>query len=113
MVCRDRLRNAVVNLGLLAATVLVGLALTRDHANALTITPSFDSSITAAPDAGAVESTINSVINSYERLLADPIDVTIFFQRAPLPNDLASQSTASLYAVGYFVYTGQLIVDAV
>ena len=113
MACRDRLRSAVANLGLLAVTVLVGLAVTRDQANALTITPSFDSSITAAPDAGAIESSINTVINTYERLFADPIDVTIFFQRAPLPNDLASQSKASLYAVGYFVYAGQMIVDAV
>ena len=43
------------DLGLLAVTVLVGLALIRDQANALTITPSFDKSITAAPDAGAIE----------------------------------------------------------
>jgi len=113
MIYRDRLHSAVVSLGLLAATVLAGLALTRDQANALTITPSFDSSITAAPDAGAVESTINAVINTYEGLFSDPIDVTIFFQRAPLLNDLASQSKASLYAVGYFVYTGQMVVDAV
>ena len=96
-----------------AMMVLAGPAWTRNQANALTITPSFDSSITAAPDAGEVESTINTVINSYERLLADPIDVTIFFERAPLLNDRASQSKASLYAVGYFVYTGQMIVDAV
>ena len=34
MACRDRLRSAA-NLGLLAVTVLVGLALIRDQANAL------------------------------------------------------------------------------
>jgi hypothetical protein len=113
MARRHRQRSASANLGLLVVTVLTGLAVTRDQANALTITPSFDTSITAAPDAGAIESSINSVINTYERLLADPIDVTIFFQRAPLQSDRASQSKASLYAVGYFVYTGQMVVDAV
>ena len=74
MVGRDWLRSLVINLGLLAATVLAGLAVTRDQANALTITPSFDSSITAAPDAGAIESSINTVIDIYERPFTDPIE---------------------------------------
>ena len=113
MAFRDWGRPAVVDLSLSVVTVLAGLGLASTRVSALNIIPSFDTSITAAPDAGAIENSINRVIDTYERLIADPVDATIFFNRAPLPNDRASQSKASLYAVGYFLYTGQMIVDAV
>jgi hypothetical protein len=113
MAFRDWGRPAVVDLSLSVVTVLAGLGLASTRVSALNIIPSFDKSITAAPDAGAIENSINRVIDTYERLIADPVDATIFFNRAPLPNDRASQSKASLYAVGYFLYTGQMIVDAV
>ena len=46
----------------------------------LTITPTFDSSITSDPNAATIEATINSAIQVYENDFSDPITVSIYFQ---------------------------------
>ena len=46
----------------------------------LTITPTFDVSITSDANAAAIESTINSAINIYQSTFSDPINVTIQFK---------------------------------
>jgi PEP-CTERM motif len=46
----------------------------------LTITPTFDSSITGDPNAAVIESTINTAIQTYENLFTNPINVSIYFQ---------------------------------
>ena len=49
-------------------------------AQGLTITPTFDSSITGDPNAATIIATINSVIALYEATFSDPVTVTITFQ---------------------------------
>ena len=66
-----RLRDAAIALFLVAlCTVFPELA----HATGLTITPSFDSTITSDPNAAAIENTINQAINTYETTFSDPIN---------------------------------------
>ncbi len=56
-------------------------ALTGSRAYAgLTISATFDSTITSDPNAAAIENTINTAINTYETKFTDPINVTIKFQ---------------------------------
>jgi hypothetical protein len=62
----------------LAVAMALSLAGGRT-AQALTITPIFDSTITSDPNAATIEASINSVIGSYETLLLDPINVSITF----------------------------------
>jgi hypothetical protein len=50
------------------------------RADALVITPTFDSSITSDPNAAAIEGVINTAINTYETDFTDPITVPITFQ---------------------------------
>jgi hypothetical protein len=93
--------------------VLVAPMLLLAHAaRALTITPSFDSSITGAPNAAAIERSISDVITTYDHLIQDPIDVSIFFTRTVLPSNFLSQSLASLYAVPYDSYAIRLAANA-
>jgi hypothetical protein len=46
----------------------------------LTITPTFDSSITSDPNAAAIEGAINAAISVYENTFSNNINVTIYFQ---------------------------------
>src|SRR5262249_24163574 len=47
---------------------------------ALSINPTFDSSITSLPNASAIEATINRTIAAYEAIFADNITVNITFK---------------------------------
>jgi hypothetical protein len=63
------------------AKLVILLAFARAFpAQGLTITPTFDSSITGDPNAATIIATINSVIALYEANFSDPITVTITFQ---------------------------------
>jgi hypothetical protein len=79
---------------------------TPAHAN-LTITPTFDSSITGDPNAAAIESTINSAIKIYEQTYTNPINVTIYFQEGA---GLGSSLTA-LYDEGYTFFRNGLATN--
>ena len=92
--------------------VLGCLALASNVSKALTITPSFDDSITSASNAVEVENSVLTVVNVFEGLVADPINVTVFFTIGPTPENLLSQSAASLYAVPYDSYTSLLAQKA-
>jgi hypothetical protein len=75
----------------------------------LTITPTFDSSITSDPNAAAIEGTINSAINTYETTFTDPITVNIDFKE--MNSGLGSSST--FFAnVPYLTYITALHADA-
>ena len=84
----------------------------KQSTNALIITPSFDSSITTALNADAIESSILKVINTYDSLIADPIDVSIYFRRGPVEAGFASQSASTRYAIPYGAYTESLVLNA-
>lgn len=62
----------------LALAVALTLAGGR-QAQALTITPIFDSSITSDPNAATIEASINAAVQSYEVMLLDPINVSVTF----------------------------------
>jgi hypothetical protein len=49
------------------------------HAN-LIITPAYDATITSDPSAGAIVSTINQAISTYQSLIANNVSVKIYFQ---------------------------------
>ena len=96
----------------LLVTFLTDLIPASHPARALIITPTFDTSITTAPNAATIEGSILRVIGAYENLVADPINVSVDFRRGLLPSNLASQSAASLYAVPYAPYTNLLAANA-
>jgi hypothetical protein len=75
----------------------------------LTIIPTFDSSITADPQAAAIEATINSAITVYEADFSDPITVSFDFQE--VTNGLASSSTY-ITTVSYSDYLSALQAQA-
>lgn len=47
---------------------------------ALTITPTFGSSITGDPNAASIEATINSVLQTYQNQFSNPVSVSVTFQ---------------------------------
>ena len=81
----------------------------RAHAVGLTITPTFDSTITSDPNAAAIESTINQAINTYESSFSDPINVLISFQA--MTSGLG-QSNTVLYKISYQQFSTRLTADA-
>ena len=93
-------------------TLLAGVVAASQPANALIITPLFDSSITSAPNSAAIERSVNSVVRTYEHLIRDPIDVSIFFTLGGLHGDFISTSQASLYPIPYSSYTSLLTANA-
>jgi hypothetical protein len=76
---------------------------------ALTIIPTFDTSITADPQAAAIEATINSAIAVYEADFSDPITVSFDFQE--VTNGLAG-STTYYVTVAYSDYLTALTAHA-
>jgi hypothetical protein len=64
----------------------------------LIITPTFDSTITADPNAAAIEGVINSAIQAYESIFTNPINVAIKFQEMSTG---LGQSNTSFYTLTY------------
>lgn len=85
-------RNCILN-----AVILIGIA-SSVHATGLTITPTFDPSITSDPNAASIEATINSAIGVYESLFSNPVNVTILFQEM---GSGLGQSEKTLYGITY------------
>ena len=98
--------RVVAKQSLLLLPLLAGLVLSAsDRAEALFITPTFDPSITAAPNASAIENSIQSVIDTYNNVITDPIDISIYFTLAKLPPQFVSQSLPTRYSLSYRGYT--------
>jgi hypothetical protein len=84
----------------------------------LTITPTFDSSITNRPNSAAIQAMINRAIGIYETLFSDPLTIRIRFRYAttapngtPLPQGLVSRSDFVVYIVPWYIYVNALRAD--
>jgi hypothetical protein len=95
----------------ITAMVLAGSAIpaATSMISPLTITPTFDSSITSDPNGASIEASINAAIDFYTTTLttatASPIDVTIDFKEG---GGLGGSST-TLYKVTYQSFINALI----
>ena len=92
-----------------SATVTTIALLAGHAAQALTITPTFSSTITSDPNAAAIEGVINSAIATYQHDFTDPINVTINFQA--MTSGLG-QSNTFFYQLNYNTLITALHADA-
>lgn len=99
---RVRVRAA----GLLLACTL---ALTARSASALTIIASWDTSIVNHPQAATIEATIQTAIQDFEARIADPVTVSVTFQR--MYTGLGG-SSKPLFRVPYSTYLAALRASA-
>jgi hypothetical protein len=95
-------------LPMIAVVALIGLAMPRP-AEALSIIPTFDASITSDPNAAAIEGVINSAISFYQATFSDAITVTIQFRE--LTSGLG-ESTTGYYKQNYAAVQSALAADA-
>jgi hypothetical protein len=77
----------------------------------LTITPTFDSTITSDPNASAIQATINQAIAFYQATFSDPITVTIKFQKLTSNTEIG-HSDWWWYNVPYSTFRGRLADDS-
>lgn len=97
------------NVGALMTGALL-LAVSTSQANAVTIIPTFDSSITTNSEAGQIETAIDQV-TSYYSAFSNDADVRIYFELTSLGGP-GGESLTSLYSSPYAYYTGLLAADA-
>ena len=95
------------------------IAMTTQPSTGLTIHPTFDSSITANPNAAAIQAMISRAISFHESLFTDPITVQIRFRYAttapdgtPLPTGTLAQTDILLYLIPWSTYISALRADA-
>ncbi len=93
--------------GLLAAAVLA--LFMAQNAQALTIDPTFDSSITNDPNHVAIENVINGAIAIYQHDFSDPITVNIDFQEMTTG---LSENIPSTDTITYSSFISALHTDA-
>lgn len=80
------------------------------NAPGLTITPTFDSTITGDQNHSAIESTINSAISVYEQDFSNPINVPITFSEMSGTTELG-QSMSAHAMVGYSAFRSALAAE--
>jgi hypothetical protein len=96
---------------LVAAMAGVAVLTLAGPGQALTIAPTFDSSITSSPNAAAIEAAINQVTQTY-RMFSNPAKVSIDFQLGNLGGP-GGESLFTLYEDSYAGYEfGALAHDA-
>jgi hypothetical protein len=85
----------------------------------LVINPTFDSSITGAGNAAAIEAMINRAIALYQPLFSDPITVEIRFRYTdtqpdgtPLEDGVNAQSNYVVYDIPWSIFLSSLSADA-
>ena len=83
----------------LALAVVAGAA----PAQAIVITPTYDSTVTSLPYATQVETAVGYAIGQFESLYADPITINIKVSAADLGSNILGEASPSL--VGPFTYT--------
>jgi hypothetical protein len=112
------------NRGLLRSVLGVSLAIAAlsdagtAHAG-LVITPTFDTSITSAPNAAAIETAINNSIGIYESLFTDPINVGILFRYSttfadgvtPLDPNILATNFRTVWSFSFNTYINALKAD--
>jgi hypothetical protein len=74
----------------------------------LTITPTFDSSITSDPNSAAIIGVINTAIGVYQAKFADPINVTIRFEEMTTG---LGRSNWWYYNIPYQTFINHLVAD--
>ncbi len=97
----------IVRYGTAACVLIVSSLLVARPAAAMTITPIWDSSITALGNAGVVESAFTAVANDYARSFSNPVNVYVNVSwgrvaGTALPSNAVGASSTNLY--GYFTY---------
>ncbi len=80
----------------------------RAHAVGLTITPTFDSSITSDPNAAAIEGAINAAIGVVASDISTPMNVTIYFQELPFGDPALGRNTTADGPLHYYDYYNAL-----
>lgn len=95
-------------LGLLLAAIA---ACAPASAQALTISPTFDSSITGSSDAATIESAVTGALNFYGAF-SDPVTVSIYFTLAPTGSTYLGASQSSFYDATLPSYANALYYDA-
>jgi hypothetical protein len=93
---------------LLAAGLVLGAA--PAAASSLFISPTFDSSITTDPNAAAIETTINNVIDIYESTFSNPITVDITF--GEMSGGLGESEWSYFVGVPYATYCADLVATS-
>jgi hypothetical protein len=82
-------------------------------ANGLTITPTFDGSITGNANAAQIEAGINTAISTIEGLYGNPVTIDITFSFTPLTGNTISQSTIGEgFGDTYSTYVSLLEADS-
>ena len=92
---------------------------TANTSSGLVIIPSFDSTITSDPRSAAIQAMIVSTIDTYQRMFADPITVTILFRLStahadgtPLQSNLVGSSDTTSYPREWSAFINALKADA-
>jgi autotransporter-associated beta strand protein len=96
-------RRSGLAVGLVSGGVLAFAAQAKAN---LTITPTFESSITSDPNAATIEATINTAISNLESYIATPVNATITFGETN--TGLGSSQTFEGIGVPYSEYLSQL-----
>jgi hypothetical protein len=81
-------------------------------AQALTITPSFDSSITSDVNGSAIEGAINLAIGTIDGLFANPVNITVTFTYDAGAAGNLESTTQTFYGYSYSSYKSALTADA-
>jgi hypothetical protein len=92
---------------ILSAMALLGAILPAVHASTLTITPTFDSTITSDPNAAVIEGAINTAIQTIENTYKNNVTLTIYFQEG---GGLGESNTA-VYSESYKTYYDALVAS--
>jgi hypothetical protein len=102
--------------GILRAHILALAAMTVGGgvAHAMTITPTFESSITSSSDVGTIESDINSALTFYDQNFTNSINVNIAFTITPTTSTASylGQSNSTIYSTSYTTYTAHMLANA-
>ena len=92
---------------------------TTNPTTGLIINATFESSITADPNATAIEAMINRCVSIYESLFSDPVTIQILFRYAttapdghPLRPGATARSDNGVYHIPWSTYIGALRADA-
>ena len=103
MSVRLRIRSGRVRAAELLGAAALSLIATR--ALALTIVPTYDSSITSDPQGATIQNTINAAISTFNTKISDNITINITFQEV---NDGLGGSSTSYQTVSYATYLNKI-----
>ena len=95
-----------------ASALAIGLAAGPTLANAMTITPTFDASITSNANAAAIEAAVNSAIGTFEGLYSNPVTIPVTFMYTTLTGGFLAESATLLTSENYATYVSQLQADS-